>query len=636
VSHEPEAGEPSAQRASVLVATSDSATRDLLRRILHVGAVEVVDASDGLEALALARRLHVDLIVLDAFLAVMDGITVCGRIRAIAEIEQPPIIIIGLISERAVEVAIASGADETLSKPLNPALLRSRTRALLTRRQTEKRVGLMRRALEAAPAGITLLDARSSEYTVAFANPAFLELSGYSAEEIAGHNLRLLMGPETDVAAMTSLRDAMAAGRPSRVLLRNHRKDGRPFWNDLETAPIVDAAGRLTHFVAVQHDVTAIVETPEKEAVRATEEAVVARTRELDAALVHVEKRRRLTETILNSMVSGILATDRSGTVTFANLAALQTLGTSLADCVGRPVVELFGHHPGLAEVIRGAVPAHGEHRLDFPMISPGGAQFYVGMSITPAPPELRDEVGFIILFRNLAETLEDQTDPRLRVVGAEPEPATPSAAAARLPPSPEGHPAIEGVAAQAEGAEATASATAAPDARTEAEYPTPARRVLLALHYSSPVELARHAIDALAREHGSGAPFIPLEAPDDVPEVLLDRDQVTEALVILLARTLERCGDPASLRVRVRRAEPEGAKPGHPPAAVCIDILYPRALITEHDLGPEAEAAERQAYRRADLLAADKLIEANGGQLLPPVRDDEEQALTVLLRVPR
>ena len=186
------------------------------------------------------------------------------------------------------------------------------------------------------------------------------------------------------------------------------------------------------------------------------------------------------------------------------------------------------------------------------------------------------------------------------------------------------------------EGHAESAHASAAPDPRADAEYPTPAHRVQLALHYSSPADLARHAIDALAREHGASPPFIRLEAPDGVPEVLLDRDQVTEALVILLARTLERCGDPAALRVRVRPAEPEGAKPGHPAAAVCIDILYPRALITEHDLGPEAEAAERQAYRRADLLAADRLIEANGGQLLPPVRDDEEQALTVLLRVPR
>ncbi len=632
VSPEPEAGQTPAQRASVLVATSDSATRDLLRRILHVGAVEVVDASDGLEALALARRLHVDLIVLDAFLAVMDGITVCGRIRAVEEIEQPPIIIIGLISERAVEVALASGADETLSKPLNPALLRSRTRALLTRRQAEKRLALMRRALDAAPAGITVHDARSSEYTVTYANPAFLELSGYSDQEIAGHNLRLLMGPGTDVAAMTTLRDAMASGQPSRVLLRNHRKDGRAFWNDLEVAPIVDASGHLTHFVAVQHDVTSIVDTPEKAAVRATEEAVLERTKELDTALVHVEKRRRFTETILNSMVSGILAADQDGTVTFANLAALQTLGTSLADCVGRPVVDLFGHHLGLTEVIRGGVPDHGEHRLDFPMISPGGAQFYVGMSITPAPPELRDEVGFIILFRNLAETLEDQTDPRLAIVDAEPAPAPPAVPAAIASPLPE----AEALQDAGLGPATPSGADPAPEGLAEAEYPASARRVQLALHYTSPVEIARRAIDALAREHGSKEPFIRLETPDEVPEVLLDREQVTEALVILLARTLERCGDPAAVRVRVRRAEPEGAKPGHPPAAVSIEVLYPRALITERDIGPEAEAEERQAYRRADLLAADKLIEANGGQLLPPVRDEEEQALTVLLRVPR
>jgi hypothetical protein len=246
-------------------------------------------------------------------------------------------------------------------------------------------------------------------------------------------------------------------------------------------------------------------------------------------------------------------------------------------------------------------------------------------MSITPAPPELRDEVGFIILFRNLAETLEDQTDPRLRVIGREFAPAGAGPVAE-----------VQPAAADTDSALAGAAPTAAAEEPGEAEYPTPARRVQLALHYSSPVDLTRHAIDALAREHGASAPFIRMEAPEDVPELLLDRDQVTEALVILLARTLERCGDPAALRVRVRRAEPAGAKPGQPPAAICIDILYPRALITERDLGPEADLAERQAYRRADLLAADKLIEANGGQLLPPVRDDEEQVLTVLLRVPR
>ena len=83
MSPEPSPEGPPSSRAIVLVASSDSATRDLLRRILNVPAVEVVDASDGVEALALARRLDLDLVVLDAFLAVMDGVSVCSRIRAL-------------------------------------------------------------------------------------------------------------------------------------------------------------------------------------------------------------------------------------------------------------------------------------------------------------------------------------------------------------------------------------------------------------------------------------------------------------------------------------------------------------------------------------------------------------------------
>ena len=84
--------------ATLLIATSDSATRALLRKALHVRAVDVVEASDGVEALALARRLELDLVLLDAFLAVLDGISVCARIRALPEINQPAIAIMGLSS----------------------------------------------------------------------------------------------------------------------------------------------------------------------------------------------------------------------------------------------------------------------------------------------------------------------------------------------------------------------------------------------------------------------------------------------------------------------------------------------------------------------------------------------------------
>jgi PAS domain S-box-containing protein len=590
----------------VLVASSDSATRDLLRRILNVSAVEVVDASDGVEALALARRLDLDLVVLDAFLAVIDGVSVCSRIRAFEDIDQPPILMVGLNSERATEVALTSGADETLAKPLNPALLRYRVRVLLVRRQEERRLRLIHRAVEAAPVGIALHDARSSEYEVAFANAALLQLTGHSLAEVLGHNLRLLSGPATDLAAMTELRQAMAEGRPTRVLLKSYRASGGSFWNDLSSAPVVDTSGRLTHYVTVQRDVSAIVEAPEAEAARGIEEAVSSRTRDLELALAHVEARRRFTETILNAMVSAILATDGKGIVTFANLAALRTLGTSLHDCVGRSVVELFGHHEGVAEVIGGSVPAHPEHRLDFPMISPGGNRFYVGMSIVPAPAGLRDEVGFIILFRDVAETIDVDTDPQLRRLTA-----AQDALGEEAPPAPAAPP---------------------PEAAPGVEAP---RRVVLALHYAAPADLARAGIQALAERQEADGEFVRLETADDLPEVLVDRQQVTEALTILLSSVLEYCAEPADVRVRLTRTEAPTGPSGQPAPTARIEISYP-AVITEQDLATDPGGSARRSLRRMDLGIAEKLLEANGGRLIRPVRDAAEPTLTVLLRATR
>ena len=599
MSETPPPESPPPPRATVLVASSDSATRDLLRRVLDVPAVEVVDASDGVEALALARRLDLDLVILDAFLAVMDGVSVCARLRALTDVDQPPILVLGLSSERSIEVALTSGADETLAKPLNPALLRYRVRVLLVRRQEERRLRLLQRAVEAAPFGVALLDARSSEYEVALANPALERQTGYAAGELLGKNLRLLAGPATDVAALTELRQAMAEGRPTRVLLRSYRKDGQAFWNDLAASPVVDAAGRLTHYVSVQSDVTALLEAPEREAARAVDEAVAARTGEVEAALARVEERRRFTETILNSLVSAILATDAKGTVTFANLAALRTLGTSLHDCVGRSVVELFGHHEGVAEVIAGTVAAHPEHRLDFPLISPGGTRFYVGMSITPAPAAFRDEVAFIFLFRDLAETIDIETDPKLKQL-------------------------------------ATAQDEADLRAEPPAAEPEAKQRVLLALRYTAPADLVRAAIEALAGQHTADGEFVRLETADDLPEVLLDRQQVTEALTILLASALEACPDPSEVRVRLTRVETTDGPGAKPSPAARIEITYP-AVITDRDLGTDPGGTARRPQRRMDLATAEKLLEANGGRLIRPPRDAAGgPVLAVLLRAAR
>ncbi len=73
---------------------------------------------------------------------------------------------------------------------------------------------------------------------------------------MTGRNCRFLQGAATDAGRVDELRTAIAAPRSCSVEVLNYRKDGTPFWNELSISPVRDDAGRLTHFVGVQTDVT--------------------------------------------------------------------------------------------------------------------------------------------------------------------------------------------------------------------------------------------------------------------------------------------------------------------------------------------------------------------------------------------
>jgi PAS domain S-box-containing protein len=594
--------------ATVLVATSDSTTRALLRKALHVPAVEVVEASDGVEALALARRLELDLVLLDAFLAVLDGISVCARIRQLAEINQPAIAIMGLSSERTVELAFNEGADEILTKPLHPTLIRQRVELLLRRRRLENRLRLMERAVAAAGSGITILDARSSEYPLTYANPAFLSMSGYSEEELAGKNLRLLRGEETDVVALTELRDALAGGRSARVLLKNYRRDGSTFWNDLSASPLLDPAGRVTHYVAVQTDVTERMASGKLEA-RHLEAFAAERTKELDEILRRIEERRRFTETVLNGLSAGLVTSDGEGRVSFANQAALHTLGMSLADCMGRSVVEIFGQHEEVREIIAGR-GARAEARLDFPMITPGGVRLYVGMSVIRVPEELRQELTYVFLFRNLAETLERED---LDALGPA---AAPTA----------------GLEAAGEGEKAALASDRGP----LTEPARGRRRPMLALRYCTVPDLVERALRVLATEFPAGDRPRAIEAPAGLPEVLVDREQLADALARLLGNAAHRAGGIARLRIHLEQTEALGERGVRPGDFVRVDILFPREEITEEDLHGDEAVARRSEHRRSDLATAEQLLQANGGRLQHNAPSDGERSLSALIPAAR
>lgn len=123
---------------------------------------------------------------------------------------------------------------------------------------------LLQLVVNASNDGIVVAEQEGDDNILIYVNPAFEALTGYSADEILYQDCRFLQGDDRDQEALRQLRDAIRAGQPCQVTLRNYRKDGSLFWNELSVTPVLNEADQLTYFIGIQKDVTARVEAEQR------------------------------------------------------------------------------------------------------------------------------------------------------------------------------------------------------------------------------------------------------------------------------------------------------------------------------------------------------------------------------------
>lgn len=150
---------------------------------------------------------------------------------------------------------------------------------------------------------------------VVFANPAFTRLTGYAAGEIIGRTPRILQGPQTDRSVLRQLRQNLERSEAFEGQVVNYRKDGSEFTMEFQIAPLHNEAGEVSHFVAIQRDITE----------RKRSEILANRL----AAIVE-------------SSQDAIIGKDLNGTVTSWNAGAEKIFGYSAAQMIGQPIRRLI------------------------------------------------------------------------------------------------------------------------------------------------------------------------------------------------------------------------------------------------------------------------------------------------------
>lgn len=116
-----------------------------------------------------------------------------------------------------------------------------------------ERILTLSRAIEQSPTSILVTDRTGA---LEFVNPQFTRATGYTAEEVLGKNPRILKSGTHDDAFYRGLWETVTAGRSWQGAMQNRRKDGSLYWVSASISPVHDGDGRVTHFVAVEEDVT--------------------------------------------------------------------------------------------------------------------------------------------------------------------------------------------------------------------------------------------------------------------------------------------------------------------------------------------------------------------------------------------
>jgi len=147
----------------------------------------------------------------------------------------------------------------TRDEPGNPLKMIGVLCDISLQKKEEEQLRLMENVLTQTHDAVLITDADPLEEPgpkIVFCNQAFSDMTGYRKEEVLGRSPRFLQGPKTDRKELDRLSRALKENKPCEITVINYKKDGTEFWINFTVNPITDENGKISHFLAIEKDVT--------------------------------------------------------------------------------------------------------------------------------------------------------------------------------------------------------------------------------------------------------------------------------------------------------------------------------------------------------------------------------------------
>ncbi|BDT11383.1 diguanylate cyclase [Arthrospira platensis NCB002] len=272
-------------KADILVVDDQPENLHLLSSLLRQVGYNVRQSLNAEMALTSVGAKLPDLILLDVRIPGMSGYELCRHLKSSENTSKIPIIFLSALNDiDSIMEGFQVGGVDYITKPFHNSEVLIRVNTQLRLYQLQKQLELqnqslqeqirlsqiylhdrqvaeatsklLEKAIAATQNGVVITDPNQPDNPIIYVNFGFERLTGYPAHEILGSNCRFLQGNERDQPALDDIRQAIAEAEECRVILKNYRRDGTMFWNELFISPVRNEQGELTNFIGIQTDVT--------------------------------------------------------------------------------------------------------------------------------------------------------------------------------------------------------------------------------------------------------------------------------------------------------------------------------------------------------------------------------------------